>query len=358
MNSIPKKLISKFRHFCGFMLVFLLAICFSVLKAQTNSIEIVLVDTLAYTHFGLKQMSHKNYPPSHLFDSNVKTCWVSAFNDHSVTKPLYIRVPDISSDSMIINIFSGYGKSESLYNKNSRPKEIQLTYYSAYLRDGHVSENAYQCEACQLPIKQIISLKDTFGVQRFQLLYNTNNFVEHQKRILENRNIYNNSVIDTFSLVKLEIMDVWEGDKYKDDICISEIYFNDCYMSHIKNSNYEIKRVYLNAEENELLIEKADTTIAVYTDKASVLQNIQLSDDRKWAILIAMPAERAGRTETSYLVVDIVAKKVINQELTHYFSGYNLGDPIFLKECNGEAFLIYDMENNETDKIKLRHLRY
>lgn len=288
MNSIPKKLISKYRHFFSFMLVFLSVIYFSVLKAQTNSTEIVLVDTMAYTHFGLKQISHKNYPPSHLFDSKVNTCWVSAFNNNSLTKPVYIRVPEISSDSIIVNIFSGYGKSESLYNKNSRPKEVQLTYYSAYTPDGHVSENAYQCEAYQLPVKQIISLKDTFGVQCFQLLYNTNNFVEHQKRILENRNLFKNNLIDTFSLVKLEIIDVWEGSQYKDDICISEIYFNDCYMSHVNNNDYEIKRVYLNAEENELLIDKADTTIVVYTDKASVLQSIQLSDDKKWAILITM----------------------------------------------------------------------
>ena len=180
--------------------------------------------------------------------------------------------------------------------------------------------------------------------------------MEHQKRILENRNLFKNNLIDTFSLVKLEIIDVWEGSKYKDDICISEIYFNDCYMSHVNNNDYEIKRVYLNAEENELLIDKADTTIAVYTDKASVLQSIQLSDDKKWAILITMPAEQAGRTETTYLVVDITAKKVINEELTHYFSGYNSGDPIFLKEDNGEAFLIYDMANNEMARIKLRHL--
>ncbi len=114
---------------------------------------------------------------------------------------MFIRVPDAQNDSISLSIFSGYGKSKSLYNKNSRPREMILNFYSAYIPDGFVSESHYQCKAFTMPDTQSIALKDTFGIQQFRLIYTRNDIRAHGESNLPHLKYLN--LIDTMGIISV-----------------------------------------------------------------------------------------------------------------------------------------------------------
>ncbi|MDP8217450.1 MAG: hypothetical protein P9M03_01860 [Candidatus Theseobacter exili] len=345
MKNIQKKPTSKFKHCCSFLLLLFFATSFSLLYAQTNVTEVTMTDTLEYTDFGFHNIANINYPPSNLFDLKVNTCLVSKA-DNKKSKSFFIRVPNIYNDSIYLNIFSGYGKSKDLYQKNSRPKEINISFYTAFIPEGYVTESHYTCKAFQLPMQQTIYLSDTFGIQQIQLRFSVNDFKAHST----------NNLIDTIMLVQLEIADTWKGDKYIDDICISEIFFNDCYASLIKQNNEgEIDTIYLNTEENTLFISKNQNPIEIYKDNESVLQIIQKTNNNEWAIVNTFPREINGRVETTYLILDLLKKEVINQELFNILPDYYPGEPIFLEENNGEIYLVHETATSFIQKIRLIH---
>ena len=163
-------------------------------------------------------------------------------------------------------------------------------------------------------------------------------------------------MIDTIMLVQIEIPDIWIGDKYPEDICISEILFNDCYVSHImKAVEGPIESLYLNAEENALFIAKNQDSIEIYKDSESVLQIIQETKNKEWAIISASPSEIGGRVENTYLIFDLLKREVINHKLSKMLPDYYPGEPIFLEENNGKIYLVHETAISARRKIELRH---
>jgi hypothetical protein len=355
MKFIQKIPINGFRTCCNILFsVFVCIFVFSVGKAQSppHWIEISLVDTIPYAQFGTDHISNNRYPPSACFDGDVVTCWVSGTGTD--TSSLYLRLPE--RDNLVLNLFAGYGKSKKLYELNSRPKSIRLSILAAVNPDGFVSEKAMLYKAVRFSQTQTVQLADRFGIQSIPLDFAPRALAEFKKRVLQqyDKN-FNIPKADSCLILQMEIVDTRPGSRYK-DVCISEIYFNDCLLSPAATGFSPIKNVYLNRAENELLLDDADNRgVIAYRDTAAVLQIMDISPDNRWAVVISMPAEIEGRAETTYLLFDLVARELMNTRLEKQTGNYLSGNDMYIETGdNGRVYLNYSGTDFNFHKIELR----
>lgn len=318
-------------------------------QEKLNWIDITLIDTLKYTSIKVNNVYNYKYHPSNLFDAKFNTCWVSVSDKIEEIPTIFIKLPDLND--IVVNIFSGYGKSLDLYYKNSMPKEVRFSVYAAVNPEAYVNEIAALYKAVEFSEEKNIHLTDGFGIQSFPLDFSKEELAEFKKIVYDSFNSeFNLQTAETCLILKMEILDAWPGNKYN-DVCISEIFFNDRFVSPHNSKISPIENIYLNKDENTLLIDNDEKMgVTIYRDTLSVLQIIDISKDKRWAILISMPAEIEGRAETNYLLADLINKKVVNSQLEKITGNYITGNAMFFETgVNDETFLIFD-EN----RIELR----
>jgi len=342
---------------CYSLAIFFMAVGLTCqVRAQNVADEITLTDTVAYTDFGIAEIANMKYPPSNLFDGKLTTCWVSNPSENN-TQSVFMRIPDAPNDGISLGIFSGYGKSKDLFVKNSRPREITLHFYSAFTPDGYVSEMGYRCKAFPLPESQSLVLSDTFGIQQFQTIYTRNEIKAHGANHVSRLKPLN--LTDTMAIMKLEISGVNVGTRYKDDVCISEIFFDNCYAVMAENQKGgNIRNVYLNETEDALWIDKNDEQVRVYADSVSTLQIIQQSNNNEWAILIAMPKHIGERAEASYMLFDLIQEEPITDKLQHVLHAYDPGEPLYLENMEGKVYVVNESATGKEAPVELRHYFY
>lgn len=345
---------------CAKITLLLLLVCPGIF-AQTNDdwVEIHLADTMAYTFFGTEHIPDSRYPPGHLFDAGFATCWVSSMPDDSKYPSVFFAVPDDLTDDLTLNIFSGYGKSESLFLKNSRPGKVQISLFTALVPDGYVSEYGMLCKFLPSPYQETVFLADTFGVQRISLQNICQKFGPHHHRALSRyESHFPFPAIDTLVLVEMKILSVYEGTVY-DDICISELFFNDCYIpSEGKGFDGHIDSVYVSEGENTLLVDTEEQkAVAVYDGKGSILQIVQITGDHRWAIVISMPGEALGRIETQYLIIDLMSGEEISHKIENLIPEYMAGEPVYFESENERNYLIIQGSPDDGPGLELRHYK-
>lgn len=354
MKFIQKKLMKAFRIYYR-MMIFLLVFAFgNKVSAQqkTEWVEIFLIDTLKYVQFGVSNVYNNKYPPSNLFDSKYNTCWVSVSKKNN--SALFLKLPEL--ENIIINIFPGYGKSEELFFQNARPKKIRLSVYAAINPDGYVSEIGALYKAVKFPQEQIVHLPDSFGIQSISLTIPHENLLEFENEIYKLFNAeFEMPPGEEGLILKMEIVDSYAGSKY-DDVCISELFFNDCFISPQQQTVYSVDTVYLNETENALLLNSSlHQAEVVYRDTLSVLQIMEISENKKWAILISMPAKIEGRAETTWLLVDLLGKTIVNSQLEKTAGRYLSGNEIYFKYIdNDRVFLMYHAKDGKFYQLELR----
>ncbi|MBN2688172.1 MAG: hypothetical protein JXR85_08330 [Deltaproteobacteria bacterium] len=316
-------------------------------------VEISLVDTIPYVQFGTDHIADKRYPPSACFDADIATCWVCGTTGTD-TSSLYLRLPE--RDNLVVNLFAGYGKNKKLYEMNARPKSIRLSVFAAVNPEGFVSENAVLYKAMRFSETRTVHISGGFGVQSMPLDFAPQDVAEFKNRVF--RQYDKNFKIpraDSCLILKIEMMDIRPGSRYK-DICISEIYFNDCLLSPEAKRRSPVKSVYLNRAENELLVDDADDRgISVYRDMASVLQIVDISPDNRWAVVISMPAEIEGRAETTYLLFNLLSRKQMGSLLEKQTGNYLSGNEMYMKTTEqGRVYLHYSGTDFEFHNVELR----
>ena len=340
------------------IMLFLLLVCPGIFaQTKDNWVEIHLADTMAYTFFGTEHIPDSRYPPGHLFDAGFATCWVSRMPDDSTYPSVFVAVPKDLTDNAMLNIFSGYGKSESLFLKNSRPGKVQISLSTALVPDGYVSEYGMLCKVLPSPYQETVLLADTFGVQTISLQNICQKFMPyHHQALSRYESHFPLPAVDTFVLVEMKILSVYQGTVY-DDICISEIFFNDCYIpSAGKAFDSHITSVYVSEDENTLLVDTEEqTAVAVYKDSGSVLQIIEITGDNRWAIVIAMPGEAPGRVETQYLIIDLMNGEDISYKIEDLIPDYTAGEPVYFESENERYFLVIQGSPDDGPRIELRH---
>jgi len=318
MISIQKMFTKKLRHCSEFITCLIVAsTCIPMsVSAQGNMKpeEIILFDTLDYTSFYVDRISNDRYPPSNLFDGDFKTCWVSASEKNKKNAVVYFRLPELNG--LKINIFSGYGKTRELYYQNARPGKIKFTLYAAVNPEGYVTEKVILYKAYPFPREQTIALADSFGVQTIALNFPAKKIAKFKRRAYQYYDsTSSHPAVDTCLIGKIEVLESNPGTQYR-DICISEIFFNDRLVTYKRALHPRIEKVYVNRGQTALLLDDMEEKRkTVFRDTSQIVHLIQVSPDKEWAIITTMPAKINGRTETTYHLLDLVNKEIVNKHI-------------------------------------------
>lgn len=146
------------------------------------------------------------YAAYNLSDGDTRTAWVEGVDGHGVCE--FVMVPSIDL-SRPIYIWNGYGKSENLYNYNSRVKAANIHV----IKGGYAG--ATQCGTYYVDIEKVarfqVQLKDMNDYQLLDVQQLTE-FGEGGSMREEGMNYW----------LGLEILEVYPGTKWS-DTCISEI---------------------------------------------------------------------------------------------------------------------------------------
>jgi hypothetical protein len=146
------------------------------------------------------------YAASMLKDGDLKTAWVEGANGNGEGE--LVIVPQINVDKKV-EVYGGFGKSESLFSANNRPKTIKVHILKAEYNSSGQCGTWYDNVA--LVKSQMVTLQD---VNKFQSVSIPSFTRETYTK--------DNSNHDYIYWLMIEIVDVYPGLKYQ-DTCITEI---------------------------------------------------------------------------------------------------------------------------------------
>jgi hypothetical protein len=343
------------------------------IKAQQNEEwqKIFLLDKspfnpyVAYRSEDMKDFynpaEEKAYPSTNLFDGYLKTCWVSGSAKTNKNAVLYIRLPDsIELDKIILNIFPGYGKSKSLYYANARPKQINLSLFAAFYPEGFCTEVGSSYIIKKYPLNRKIELTDTFGVQSFPLNFDAKVLLEFRKEAMVQAQNFNDpdfkefaETLDSISfspsfIIKIEITKSYYGSKY-DDVCISELFFNDRFITPYPDRYPGISNVYIK-DNNTLLADFADKKgVVIYKDTSSVFTYVDWPKNKNWAVLFHVKNNAVGkgsRIEELYSLIDLKNREVVDSKFEKY-TGHSTMYMILKVDDEGRVYIKEEKYNIE-----------
>ncbi|MEN8250228.1 MAG: hypothetical protein ABFS32_14945 [Bacteroidota bacterium] len=271
---------------------------------EWQSIEII--DTIPGYRFIVEKVESYKYPPSNLFDASLKTCWIVG------DSPIFLRV---NKTDKSLNIFGGYGKSESLYTMNDRPKTIKLSYYIGIHPEAHVSEIAAVYYLYPTENIQTMDVKDSLYTFHQKLPeIGDATYKKALKKFKQEKGI---PVSEMTPVIKFEVVDKYSGSKYQ-DLCISEVYLSDKYVHYIGDKKYssKVKDFVINKAENTLMARCADGNSRIlYRNLNKVVWFGEASSDKSWLTVLTMPVEDQGEGLTNYLLIHSLTGDVLNNEL-------------------------------------------
>jgi hypothetical protein len=303
------------------------------------------------------------YPSVNLFDGNIASCWVAGKLKQENKSELYVKIPqEIFYNKLIFNIFSGYGKSRSLFLKNARPLKIHLSIFASQQPQGYSTEvaNLYLLNKTVI-VDTVIMLADTFGVQLFKLKLDNKKIERCLQETLKKCKCFNGKdfkVQDNLDIkfapsliMKLIIQDVYQGTQY-DDICISEIFFNNRFVSSCSAVYKQINNVYIK-NDNIFMVEYADKREEeLFRDESAVFTMTDWEKNINFAILHYVhndAVNESSRIEEQYMLIDLKSGKDITKEIEKY-SGIYLNNFTIYKNKSGKVYL----DNFGKFKIELK----
>ncbi len=372
MKKPLKGLMGCFRLLKGLFVILLLLSGKLTAQTDKNMHEILLLQKSAfnpYVAFTSDDMSDffnpqndNSYPSTQVFDGDFKTCWVAGSAKSEKKPALYVRLPKaIPLDRLILNIFSGYGKSEKLFYANARPKKIRLTLLAAFYPEGLSTEVADLYLIKEAPSDKTVELADTFGVQSISLRWDKDALLAFQKEAAKQCRSFSGENYKTMSgsnvpssfipyfILKMDILETYSGKTYN-DICVSEIFFNNRFVTAQPTDKKTVNNVYIE-NDNTLLMDTADKKgMVVYKDPSSVFTDVEVSENKQWAILHYVPNDAVGegsRIEELYALVDLKNREIVNRK----FKEYTGNDTMFIMFSEEDGALFIDAEDY---KIELK----
>lgn len=141
-------------------------------------------------------------------DGNNATAWVEGAADNGKGELLVITRLDLSKK---LEILSGFGKSQTLFVANNRPKTINIHVVRAKPQGGGQSQCGSYFEALKIMASSTVTLKDANQFQPLPIpLFKKETYS------------YQGEAWDYHYWLMIELIDVYPGTKYK-DTCISEV---------------------------------------------------------------------------------------------------------------------------------------
>ena len=181
------------------------------------------------------------YAPKSTTDGNPATAWVEGAKGSGIGAEIIIpRLLDLNRP---VELWAGYGKSETLFYANNRPKKVLVSVLKAKgWGDWFEAHDATGCSggygAFQVAASHTVLLKDFNGYQELKLphfviemyrdfpevYYRMDGTDRHfyEERVKAGGEPIKEAFWDYAYFLKLEILEVYKGTKY-DDTCISEI---------------------------------------------------------------------------------------------------------------------------------------
>ena len=146
------------------------------------------------------------YSIGNIGDDNTATAWVEGIDGYGVEEVLIVPCLNLNQP---VKIWAGYGKSESSFANNSRPKQVRIIVVQAEIEG--VSQYGTIYKNLRMVSQSQVELKDVNEYQTLETPYYKASSYEFES---EQR--------DYTYFLGLEILDVYKGTKW-DDTCISEI---------------------------------------------------------------------------------------------------------------------------------------
>jgi len=143
----------------------------------------------------LKTYKGINYSAKNIHDLNYKTAWIEGVPGYGIGEFVTYHIPPQNPRITEIIVVNGYVKTEKSWKENSRVKKLKM-----YIDDKPFT---------------ILNLKDTRNEQHFKF----------EPLGYGDREDWDKLQTKPWWTIKLEILEVYKGDKY-DDTAITEIYFD------------------------------------------------------------------------------------------------------------------------------------
>lgn len=257
------------------------------------------------------------YGAQNLFDRDKNTCWAEGVKGPGVKEYIYLDTP---SNALGISIINGYAKSERMFKKNNRVKNIQITLYKlTHPKKGKITELYTPMKAKKISPPYKRQLKDSDSPQQIY-------FPKQWKNLIKNNKT---------TAIQIKILSVYKGRK-GNDTCLSEIsFFND-----------SPSKLFLSENEQELWLEKQGEKKLLLKSSDMIFQIFETEGDL--AILMVMPAIAQGRVETHYILFNSVLKK----EADFSKSGFNIGE-IYGFIRKDEKLFIEAFDNTKGKEIQI-----
>lgn len=316
---------------------FLALLCLAAATALAQDWEeIALLGSPGQYHNASSQLeAGQKYGTANLVDGDFTTIWAEGDPGDGTGQTVWVDIP---RDCRTINIFSGHGKSRSLYLKNNRPKRIKLSCYAGASPPGCVTEIARCFRSLKYPGDFYFDLKDTFGLQSFPFPVASGDLEGLLGRVQAELSPAGGREADPACLIlRLDMVEVYRGSKWN-DACISEIVFGNVYVADNRRPRYAGAaniRVDPRSQGRILADLPGKKGLEIFSDPGYVLDLAEVSANRRWATVIRMEAGPGeGRRETEWLLLDIPNGKVVNREIEEA-TGSPMTGPFFLKKRGG-----------------------
>lgn len=150
------------------------------------------------------------YAPGKCFDGKTDTAWCEGAKGDGIGEVVIAKV-DVGRP---VQIWSGFGKSQSIWEKNNRPKNIEIYILKGEYTGAGVSSINYRITAVA---KKALTLADINGWQKLDL----DEFKNYRSENAFGNPAYNFSEYDD-SFIAIKILSVYKGSKYNDTL-ITEI---------------------------------------------------------------------------------------------------------------------------------------
>ncbi|RKX82670.1 MAG: hypothetical protein DRP57_09455, partial [Spirochaetes bacterium] len=209
------------------------------------------------------------YAAGNLIDKKLNTSWVEGVKGDGIGEYVLLADKEIPKT---ISIYSGYSKNISLFKKNNRPSKLRLSLYFG-MADSWGGEYGDYYRIVKYKKEYVLALKDTISLQTFnfpfrETLKDTRGLKAFREKSLEIlKQAGRRKGVppfpghpDTEWILKLEIAGVYRGSKWQ-DTCISEVFFNDRYISDVHQFKYkDVKKVYESEDGGKVFMTAGEIT--------------------------------------------------------------------------------------------------
>jgi hypothetical protein len=251
------------------------------------------------------------YTPRNLYDNNPATAWVEGVKGYGSGEYFIADLGYMLPEK--IEIRNGYQKSQSLFEKNSRVKNLRITLLAGFHMPGDVTEIAEAYTVKQIGTEKIVTLSDIMGLQEITMPVDKKtafkervdltrdfktDFSERLDYLLEY-----DTPMQLHYFLKFEIVVVYPGSSY-DDTCISDILFQNMTTDPL-SSDEIIEKIY-ESDDNEFILFDTDIRSGiVLVDMKELQEYKELTEDELMAITLMATSQDNEWAQVDFMFTGI-----------------------------------------------------